>query len=156
MGLNLQMSIADNLALSPTRNRHRLGSKNGRSERAAALTMSRRMRIAAQSVKQVVGTLSGGNQQKVALARCLSTDPRVLLLNEPTRGVDVAARAEIHGLLAALAAEGTAIVFTSSETDELLEISDRILVMRGGRVVSELIGASATETEIARIAGGHS
>jgi ABC-type sugar transport system ATPase subunit len=156
MGLNLQLTIADNLALSATRNRHRLSSRNGRSERAAALTMSRRMQIAAPSVRDVANTLSGGNQQKVALARCLSTEPRLLLLNEPTRGVDVAARAEIHGLLSALATEGTAIILTSSETDELLDISDRILVMRAGRIVSELTGASATEAEIARTAGGHS
>jgi len=154
MALNLQMSIEDNLALPATRTRHRLGRKYRRSERAAALTMSRQMRIKAPSVKAVAGTLSGGNQQKVALARCLSSQPRLLLLNEPTRGVDVAARAEIHELLSALAAEGTAIILTSSETEELLEISDRILVMRAGRIVAELNGASAEEAEIASVAGG--
>jgi ABC-type sugar transport system ATPase subunit len=114
------------------------------------------MRIKAPSVSSVVASLSGGNQQKVALARCLITRPKLLLLNEPTRGVDVAARAEIHDLLSALAAGGTAIVVTSSETEELLEISDRILVLRAGRIVAAFDGSSADEAQIARLAGGES
>jgi ABC-type sugar transport system ATPase subunit len=156
MSLNLEMSIQDNLALSPTRTRRRLARKQRKVENAAAVTMAGRMRITAPSVRALAGTLSGGNQQKVALARCLSTAPKVLLLNEPTRGVDVAARTEIHRLLADLAADGTAILVTSSETDELLEIADRILVMREGHIVAELAGPSATEAEVARVAGGHS
>jgi ABC-type sugar transport system ATPase subunit len=102
-------------------------------------------------VEAPVGTLSGGNQQKVVLGRWLD-DTRVLLLDEPTRGVDVAAKAEIHRHLRALAAAGVALVVASSEIPELLALCDRIAVMRLGRVVGELPRERATPAEILRLA----
>ena len=95
-----------------------------------------------------VGTLSGGNQQKVALAKCLLTRPTVLLLDEPTRGIDVGAKAEIYALIRRLAAGGAGILLASSEMPELLALCDRILVLAGGRVTAELVGREATQERI--------
>jgi ABC-type sugar transport system ATPase subunit len=96
------------------------------------------LRIRAPSSETAVAALSGGNQQKIVLARWLSAECRMLLLDEPTRGIDVAAKAEIHALVDRLAAQGVAIVLVSSELPELLALADRVLVMRAGRVVAEL------------------
>ncbi len=95
-----------------------------------------------------VNTLSGGNQQKVALAKCLMTQPQVLLLDEPTRGIDVGAKAEIYALISELAADGAGIVMASSELPELLAMCDRILVLCEGRVTAELSRAEATQERI--------
>ncbi len=113
------------------------------------------MRIRAPSLRTSVGSLSGGNQQKVALAKWLARRPKVLLLDEPTRGVDVAAKAEIHELLRAMATEGIGLLISSSENDELLAVCDRILVMFRGRTVASLTREQADESELARLAGGH-
>jgi rhamnose transport system ATP-binding protein len=99
--------------------------------------------IKTPSSETLVGALSGGNQQKVALARWLATKPRVLILDEPTQGVDVGAKAEIHGIIRRLAAEGLAVILISSDLPEVLGMSDRIGIMRGGRLVRTLEGASA-------------
>jgi ABC-type sugar transport system ATPase subunit len=101
-----------------------------------------------------VGTLSGGNQQKAVLGRWLAVDPRVLLLDEPTRGVDVGARAEIHAEVRRLADAGSAVVFASSELEEILMLADRILVLHEGSLVGELAAADATELAIMRLATG--
>ena len=101
-------------------------------ERAAAQEYVDRLRIKTPSVLAEVGTLSGGNQQKVALARWLATKPAVIILDEPTQGVDVGAKAEIHGLMQMLAERGLAILMISSELPEILGMSDRIAVMHGG------------------------
>ena len=93
-------------------------------------------------------TLSGGNQQKVALAKCLLTQPKVLLLDEPTRGIDVGAKAEIYGLIGDLAGHGAGIVMASSELPELLAMCDRILVLSVGRVTAELSRDEATQERI--------
>jgi ribose transport system ATP-binding protein len=98
----------------------------------------RQLAIRTRSELQPVGTLSGGNQQKVVIGKLLAVRPRVLLLDEPTRGIDVGAKAEIYRLLAELAASGMAIVMVSSELPELLSLSDRILVLREGRVTALL------------------
>ena len=102
-------------------------------------------------------TLSGGNQQKSVLGRWLAVDPKVLLLDEPTRGVDVGARAEIHAEVRRLADAGGAVVFASSELEEVLLLADRILVMHEGEVAGELDSRAATEVAIMRLAtgGGH-
>jgi rhamnose transport system ATP-binding protein len=106
------------------------------------------------SLRRRVRQLSGGNQQKVALAKWLLLRPRVLLCDEPTRGIDVGAKAEIYTLLRELAAEGTAILFASSELPEVLGLADRILVMHEGRLTAELSAAAADETSIIRAASG--
>jgi ribose transport system ATP-binding protein len=96
--------------------------------------------------------LSGGNQQKVVLARWLATEPAVLLLDEPTRGVDVGAKEEIYALLDELARRGMAILFASSELEEVLGLSDRVLVVRDGRIQGELSGAACTEEAVMQLA----
>ncbi|CAN5518532.1 sugar ABC transporter ATP-binding protein [soil metagenome] len=110
------------------------------------------LRIKAASAAMPVGALSGGNQQKVALAKVLATQPRVLLLDEPTRGIDVGAKAEVHRLIRALADEGLAIIMVSSVLPELLGASDRIVVMRAGRTVGELNRAEASEEAVMKLA----
>ena len=111
--------------------------------------------IRTPSIEAPVGTLSGGNQQKVALARWLATKPRLLILDEPTQGVDIGAKAEIHRLIRALAADGLAILLISSELTELLGLAHRIGVMRGGRLVGLLDHAEATEERLMSLALGH-
>ena len=98
----------------------------------------------ASGIEQVVGKLSGGNQQKVVLGKWLATKPRVLIMDEPTRGIDVGAKAEIHRLMSELAGQGLAILMISSELPEILGMSDRVLVMREGRLVAEFPRAQAT------------
>jgi rhamnose transport system ATP-binding protein len=114
-----------------------------------------RFAIKTPSLEAPVANLSGGNQQKVALARWLATKPRVLILDEPTQGVDVAAKAEIHRLMVELAEQGLAILMISSELPEILGMSDRIAVMRGGRVVATLERADATQERVMALALGH-
>jgi ABC-type sugar transport system ATPase subunit len=97
----------------------------------------------------VVGKLSGGNQQKVVLAKWLATKPRILILDEPTRGIDVGAKAEIHRIMSELAAQGMAVLMISSELPEVLGMSDRVLVMREGRIVAGFDRADATQERIA-------
>jgi ABC-type sugar transport system ATPase subunit len=111
------------------------------------------LRIKASGIDAPVRTLSGGNQQKVVLGRWLR-DTRVLLLDEPTRGVDVSAKAEIHRHLRALAASGMALVVASSEIPELLALCDRIAVLREGRLAGEVPRATATAADILRLATG--
>jgi rhamnose transport system ATP-binding protein len=101
-----------------------------------------------------VGSLSGGNQQKVALARWLQTDPAVLILDEPTQGVDVGSKAEIHDLMGQLAGRGVAILMISSEMPEILGMSDRIAVMKGGRLAGTLPREEATQDAILALALG--
>ncbi|RZL84138.1 MAG: sugar ABC transporter ATP-binding protein [Rhodococcus sp. (in: high G+C Gram-positive bacteria)] len=112
----------------------------------------RELRIKAASASLPVGALSGGNQQKVALAKVLATNPRILLLDEPTRGIDVGAKAEVHRLIRELADAGMAIIMVSSVLPELLGASDRIVVMRGRRTVGELAREDATEESVMRLA----
>lgn len=99
-------------------------------------------------------TLSGGNQQKVLLARCLMTKPKILFLDEPTRGIDVGAKYEIYVLMNELAKQGTAIVMVSSEMPEVIGMSDRVLVMREGKIGGELARAELTQEGIMQIASG--
>ena len=110
--------------------------------------MMQQLRVRAPNVDTPVGRLSGGNQQKVLIGKWLSRRPRVLILDEPTRGVDIGARAEIHRLIRNLAADGVAVIVISSEAEELPEVCDRVLVMAEGRVVKELAGAEMTRANI--------
>jgi L-arabinose transport system ATP-binding protein len=139
-------------SMSQCRNRSRTIS--GRKEREATTHWIQTLGIKATGPKQMVTELSGGNQQKVVLARALATEPRVLVLDEPTRGVDVGAKTEIYRLIDQLAQRGMAILFISSELPELLGVADRVAVMRGGEIVGELEGDQATEESVLVLAVG--
>jgi rhamnose transport system ATP-binding protein len=151
-GVVLDMSLASNTSLANLKGVARAGLINRNVERAAAAQYVDQLRIKASSVEAEVGSLSGGNQQKVALARWLATSPSVLILDEPTQGVDVASKAEIHGLMGALAARGLAIIMISSEMPEILGMSDRIAVMRAGTIRGTLTRAEATQAKVLELA----
>ena len=121
-------------------------------ELADAQSFRERLNIKAANLGTKVGTLSGGNQQKVMLAKWLNTRPRLLIVDEPTRGIDVGAKAEVHQILRALAAEGVAILVISSDLPEVLSLADRILVMREGRIVGTFPGDTATGEAVMRLA----
>ena len=131
------------LAALPTISR--AGFVSERQQDALVEALMRRLRIKASSPDQRVSELSGGNQQKVLLARVLCLEPRVLLLDDPTRGIDVGAKAEIQGLISDLAEAGLAVVLISSELEEVVEGADRIIVLRDGAVVGTLSGAEVTQ-----------
>jgi ribose transport system ATP-binding protein len=145
-GLVLGMSVRENVSLPTLRRRGLL--VDGAYERELAARTIAELAIAASGPEQACGTLSGGNQQKVVLGKWLAAAPRVLLLDEPTRGVDVGARAEIYARLHALAAQGLAVVFVSSDLEEVLALADRALVMRGGAVAAELAGDRLNERDV--------
>jgi ABC-type sugar transport system ATPase subunit len=119
------------------------------SEEVAASRMLSDLRIKSPGLRYNIGSLSGGNQQKVVIARCLLTEPRVLLLDEPTRGVDVGAKREIHAIVKRLAANGMGIVLVSSELEEVRAMANRILVMSRGAVTAEFAGNTATDDALA-------
>jgi ABC-type sugar transport system ATPase subunit len=150
-----EMSVAANASLGVLRELSRLGLVDRAAEERLAESFVARLGIKAASVRARVATLSGGNQQKVALARGLATRPRVLILDEPTQGIDVGAKAEVHHLVAELAGEGLAVLVVSSDLEEVLGISDRIVVMRGGRIAGELSRAAATPEAVLALALGH-
>ena len=124
-------------------------------EAAAGERAANDLRVKANSVFTVVGTLSGGNQQKVVLAKWLLTKPRVLFLDEPTRGIDVGAKQEIYAHINRLAESGLAIVLVSSELPEVLGLSDRVIVLHEGRVTGEFARAEATPEAVMACATGH-
>jgi ABC-type sugar transport system ATPase subunit len=129
----------------------RFGLVEQRAEAALAARRIEALRIRGEAAA-AVSTLSGGNQQKVVLGKWLERRPKVLLLDEPTRGVDLGAREEIYGILEKLADDGVAIVLASSDLTEVLRLAQRILVLRDGRVVGEIDGASATQEAIVELA----
>src|SRR5262245_36243761 len=149
------MSTAANATLATLRAHARLGLLDGRRERATASEFVRKLGIKTPSLEAPVGNLSGGNQQKVALARWLAAAPRLLILDEPTQGVDVGAKGEIHRLMSELAGSGLAILMISSELPEILGMSDRIAVMHGGKVVAVMDRTDATQEAILERALGH-
>jgi rhamnose transport system ATP-binding protein len=151
-GVVLDMSIAANTTLASLDAVSRRGLIDRGRERASAQEYVDRLRIKTPSVLAETGTLSGGNQQKVALARWLSTSPAVIILDEPTQGVDVGSKAEIHALMQMLAARGLAIMMISSELPEILGMSDRIAVMHRGTIRGVLDRADATQSTIMALA----
>ncbi|MBY5535527.1 sugar ABC transporter ATP-binding protein [Rhizobium leguminosarum] len=151
-GLHLNDTILDNVALPLVGRLARFGVRDFAGEEALAADAVRTLGIRASGTKQVAGTLSGGNQQKVVIGKCLAANPRILLLDEPTRGIDVGAKSEIYELIFRLAGEGMAIVVVSSEMPELLHLADRILVMSEGRQTGVLDRAMANEERIMQLA----
>lgn len=150
--LVLGRPVRDNVALASLKSLARLSFVRRARERRLADRYVERLRIRTPTSDQLVGKLSGGNQQKVVLARWLATDPKLLLLDEPTRGVDVGAKSEIYDIIDELAHAGVAILVVSSELPEVLGLADRICVMAGGRITGELSGPDATEEAVLALA----
>ncbi|MCO8273434.1 sugar ABC transporter ATP-binding protein [Actinoplanes sp. TRM 88003] len=142
------LSVRENIALAVLPRVSRFGFVSDGKVDEIVDRYIERLRIKASSPDQAVGDLSGGNQQKVLLARLLATDPKVLLLDEPTRGIDVGAKAEVQSLIDELAAEGLGVVLVSSDAEELVEGSDRVVVLRDGVVVGTLTGADVTTEDL--------
>jgi rhamnose transport system ATP-binding protein len=153
-GLVQTMSIAANASLAVLPQLTPGGILRPRAERALARRFMDQLRIKAVSPAQVVRSLSGGNQQKVVLAKWLASNPKILILDEPTHGVDVGTKADVHRTISHLASEGLSILLISSELPEILGMSDRVLVMREGRIAAEFARADATPERVVAAAAG--
>jgi ribose transport system ATP-binding protein len=151
-GLVLSLGVAANTSLACLSKMERFGFLNAKHEETLADGYVKRLRIKTPSIYQLARNLSGGNQQKVVLAKWLATQPKVLLLDEPTRGIDINAKKEIYTLMDELAAAGLGVVFVSSELPEILAVSDRILVMSEGRKTAEFERAEANEENLMKAA----
>ena len=147
-GLVRGMSVLHNFSLAALGSLSRAGFIDRAAERRMAQRGVARFSVKTSSVDEIAGRLSGGNQQKIVLGKWLANNPKLLILDEPTRGIDVGAKAEIHRLMSQLAAEGVAILMISSELPEVLGMSDRVLVMREGRLVAEFDRAEATSEAV--------
>ncbi len=153
-GLVMDLSIARNATMTRTRALTRMGLIRGGAERALAREWATRLQLKFHKLDDPAGFLSGGNQQKVVLAKWLATEPKVLILDEPTRGIDVGTKAEVHRLMSELAGRGVAVLMISSELPEVLGMADRVLVMHEGRLTGELSRAEADEERVIRLATG--
>ncbi|MDR3097177.1 MAG: sugar ABC transporter ATP-binding protein [Paraburkholderia sp.] len=153
-GLALELSIARNAALTVLGRLVRFGLVSSGREMALAGQWGARLRLKASDLNAPVATLSGGNQQKVVLGKWLATGPKVLIIDEPTRGIDVGAKAEVYGALAELVREGMAVLMISSELPEVLGMADRVLVMHEGRITADIARADASEERIMSAALG--
>ncbi len=153
-GLVLQMSALNNMTLPLLKRLARLTFIRHPEERALAASYFERLRVRTPSLHARAAGLSGGNQQKLVLARWLAAKARILILDEPTRGVDVGAKAEIHALIDQLARDGTAVLLISSELPEVLRLASRILVVRGGRIAGEVPRRDATPDGLLRLMAG--
>ncbi|QIE27955.1 Ribose import ATP-binding protein RbsA (plasmid) [Caballeronia sp. SBC1] len=155
-GLALELSIARNASLTVLGRLVKHGLISSRSENTLAADWGKRLRLKASDLDAPVGTLSGGNQQKVVLGKWLATGPKVLIIDEPTRGIDVGAKAEVYRTLAELVREGMAVLMISSELPEVLGMADRILVMHEGRISADIARADANEERVMSAALGAS
>lgn len=151
-GVILDLDVAANISLASLDRISHAGQLNFDSERALATQLTEQLAVKTRSLDTPVAHLSGGNQQKVALGRWLATKPQVLILDEPTQGVDIGAKGEIHRLMADLAAQGLAIILISSELPEVLGLADRIAVMRAGTIVAAMDRDKATPEKILSLA----
>jgi rhamnose transport system ATP-binding protein len=153
-GLVMEESISRNIALGSLRALRRFGLIRARAERSFAADWAGRLQVKYGRLGNPVSSLSGGNQQKVVLARWLARRPKLLIVDEPTRGIDVGTKAEVHRLISSLASDGVAVLVISSELPEVLTLADRVLVMREGRLAGALTRAEATEETIVALATG--
>jgi rhamnose transport system ATP-binding protein len=153
-GLLMPASVTQNISLSALSRLSRHGWTNRAVERTKALGFVEQLKIALHSVDQQVAELSGGNQQKVVLSKWLLNNPRIIILDEPTHGIDVGAKAEVHHLMAKLASEGIAMLMISSELPEVIAMSDRVLVMREGSIVGRFDRAKVSQERIMAAATG--
>jgi ABC-type sugar transport system ATPase subunit len=149
------MAVAANTTLSSLSKISHYGLLETKIEDQSADDFTRRLHVKTPSVHTLAGNLSGGNQQKVALARWLMTEPKILILDEPTQGIDVGAKAEIYALIRDLAERGIAILMISSDMNEILGMSDRIVVMSKGEVSGEVSRADATPEAVLQLALGY-
>lgn len=147
-------TIKNNITISSLRDVSKMGIMNDSKEFSSAQHYADEIGVKAPNVMTLIGQLSGGNQQKVLLSRCLMTKPKILFLDEPTRGIDVGAKYEIYVLMNKLAAQGTAIIMVSSELPEIIGMSDRVLVMQEGHVAGCLSEGEISQENIMRIASG--
>lgn len=154
-GVVLDMTIRENIGLASVHRHSQAGLLNFAVEKSQSAEMCRRLRVKSPDDTYRVGNLSGGNQQKVVLGKWLSLKPKVLLLDEPTRGIDVGAKQEIYQLMEQLASQGIAVLFVSSEMEEIIGMSDRVLVMHEGRITGELTASQLSEEAIMNLATGH-
>jgi rhamnose transport system ATP-binding protein len=143
-GLIMNASVATNVTDAIRQTLTRLGIVTKRTENSFAQGWARRLEVKTASLDAVAATLSGGNQQKVVLAKWLASNPKVLIIDEPTRGIDVGTKAEVHKMMCQLAGQGMAILMISSELPEVLGMADRVLVMREGRLTAEIPRDKAT------------
>ncbi|MHB8595712.1 MAG: sugar ABC transporter ATP-binding protein [Ktedonobacteraceae bacterium] len=153
-GLVMNFSIVANITLAILQQVSRLGLLDPRREQQIAGEYSSQMRIRSSGVEQVVSALSGGNQQKVVLGKWLATNPSVLILDEPTRGIDVGAKAEVHRIISDLAVGGLAIILISSELPEVLAMADRVMVLHEGHVTGTFARSEATQERVMFAATG--
>lgn len=153
-GLVLPMSVKDNLTLASLRRDQCYGFLNRDEEAAISEDMIKQMKVKTPTENQIIQYLSGGNQQKVVLGKWIAMKPRILLLDEPTRGIDVGAKQQIYSLMEALAKQGMAVFFVSSEMEEVLGMADRTIVMHEGRITGELPRAQMSEESIMQLATG--
>ncbi len=153
LGLVLGMSVGFNISLPSLKGFAKGGLVNARNEEKQTAVYAKLLGVKTASMKAKVGTLSGGNQQKVVLAKWLLTQPDVFILDEPTRGIDVGAKSDIYAIMEELVKKGKSIIMISSELPEVLGMSDRILVMHEGRVVGEMLREDATQEKIGRMFG---
>ncbi len=153
-GLVLEMSVGENMSLASLANLCRQGFISNTDEKNMVAANIEKLKIRTPGAAQLVKNLSGGNQQKVVIAKWLETNPKVLIMDEPTRGVDVGAKAEIYQIMNMLTAAGVGIVMISSELPEILGMSDRVLVMHNGRVTGEMTVKEATQEKIMAFAAG--
>ena len=151
-GLVLDASVNDNLGYATLASTAKVGLVDFAGQRSRAAEVAKKLRIRMHTIDQPIGALSGGNQQKAVFGRWIIAASTVLLLDEPTRGVDVGAKVEIYELMNAITAAGGAILMVSSELPEILGMSDRILVMRDGRLAGELSAAEATQDAVMTLA----
>jgi inositol transport system ATP-binding protein len=148
-GLFLTQSIRQNMTICSLGKLCYMGTFVSRKREKALVNKFRdALRIKMRNEKAVVGSLSGGNQQKVILARCIALEPQVLIVDEPTRGIDIGAKAEVHQLLRQLAQNGAAVIVVSSELPEILSLCDRIVTLREGKITGELLASEATEEQL--------
>jgi rhamnose transport system ATP-binding protein len=154
-GVVLDLPISANITLASLKQVSGFGGMDFGKEKKIAMDYTRRLAVKTPAIYNSVSTLSGGNQQKVALSRWLMTKPSVLILDEPTQGIDVGAKAEIHELMMELAEQGIAILMISSELSEILGMSDRIAIMSGGTIVTVIDRGEATQDKILSVALGH-
>jgi rhamnose transport system ATP-binding protein len=153
-GLVMDLSIARNATMTGMQRLSKLGLIHSAAENRLAREWAERLQLKYHRLEDSAGTLSGGNQQKVVLAKWLSTEPRLLIVDEPTRGIDVGTKAEVHRLLSELAGRGLAVLMISSELPEVLGMADRVLVMHEGRLTAELSREEADEERVIRAATG--
>jgi rhamnose transport system ATP-binding protein len=155
LGLAMPMSVTSNITLpSLSRYLSRFGVIKREKEKKTANEFKNRLQIKTPSLEQEVGKLSGGNQQKVMFSKWLNTQPKIIILDEPTRGIDVGAKAEVHAMIQELAENGLSIICISSDLPEVLAMSDRILIMREGRQMGILASREATQESVMSLAMG--